>query len=63
MVNVDEGLGSGNRLVCVYRYKVIWSESDIDEEAYESVNVIGFDIDEVKATDNVVVRVNGICSL
>jgi len=41
-VNGDEGRESGNRLVCVCRYKVIWSGSDIDEEAYESVFVIDF---------------------
>ena len=63
MVNGDEGRESGNRLVCVYRYKVIWSGIDIDGEVYESVIVIDFGTDEGRASDNGVVMVSGICSL
>jgi hypothetical protein len=61
MVNDDEGRESENRFVCVYRYKEIWSGNDIDEEAYESVNVnvIDFDTDEVKGSDNGVVNASG----
>jgi hypothetical protein len=59
MGNGDVGQESGNRLVYVYRYMEIWSD-DIDEGAYESVTVIDFDIDEARASDNGVVRVNGI---
>lgn len=60
MVNGDEGRESGNRLVCVCRYKLIWSESDIDEEAYESVFVIDFGNDEVRVSDDGVATESGI---
>jgi hypothetical protein len=59
MVNDDEGRASGNRFVCVYRYKEIWSGSGNDEEAYESVNGIDFDIDEVRASDSGVEKASG----
>ena len=58
-VNVDEGRESGNRLVCVCPYKVIWTESDIDEEACVSVNVIDFDNDEARVSDDGVVKASG----
>jgi len=60
MVNDDGGRESGNQLVCAYRYTVIWSGSGNDAEAYESVNVIDFDADEVRANDNGVVKESGI---
>jgi hypothetical protein len=60
MVNGDVGRESGNRFVCVYRYKEIWSERDIGEEGIESVNGIGFDIDEVKGSDNAEVKGSGM---
>ena len=63
MVIVDEGLGGESQFVCVYRYKVIWSESDIDEEAFASVYAIDFDTVEERASDNGVVKGSGICSL
>jgi hypothetical protein len=60
MVSGGEGQESENQLVCVYRYTVIWTGSGNDEEAYESVNGIDFDIDEVKGSDNGVVKESGI---
>jgi hypothetical protein len=62
MVNGDVGRESGNRVVVVYRYTVIWTGSDIGEEAYGSVNVIDLDTDEVRASDNGVEKASGICS-
>jgi hypothetical protein len=56
-VNGDEGRESGNQLVCVYRYMVIWSGSDIDEEAYESVNAT--DTSAGRASDNDVEKGSG----
>jgi hypothetical protein len=60
MGNGDEGRASGNRFVCVYRYTVIWTGSGNDGEAYESVNGIDFDTDEVRASDNGVEKASGI---
>jgi len=60
MVNGDVGRESGSRFVCVYHYTVIWSGSGNDAEAYESVNVIDFDTDGVRASDNGVVKESGI---
>jgi hypothetical protein len=60
MGNGDVGRESGNRVVGVYRYTVIWTGSGNDEEAYESVNVIDFDTDEVRASDNGVEKASGI---
>jgi hypothetical protein len=60
MVSGGEGQESENQLVCVYRYTVIWTGSGNDEEAYESVNGIGFDIDEVRASDIDEVKGSGI---
>jgi hypothetical protein len=60
MGNGDVGRESGNRVVGVYRYTVIWTGSDIGEEAYGSVNVIDLDTDEVRASDNGVEKASGI---
>jgi hypothetical protein len=60
VVNDDVGRESGNQLVCVYHYKEIWTGSGNDEEAYERVNVIDFDTDEVRVSDNGVESVSGI---
>jgi len=61
MVNGDEGRESGSQLVCVCRYKVIWSGSDIDGEAYETMFVIDFGNDEVRVSDDGVATESGIC--
>ena len=60
MVSGGEGQESENQLVCVYRYTVIWTGSGNDGEAYESVNGIDFDTDEVTASDNAEVKGSGI---